>query len=58
MQLQRDPVLAHGYLPIDMFSLLLSPRFSNATNPRDKIYALLAIANDGREFEVDYAKPV
>jgi hypothetical protein len=39
-------------------SLLFIHRGAGATDPRDHVYALLGLAGDGEDFEVDYGKPV
>lgn len=46
------------YPPIDLVALLAHARACEVTDPRDRIYALLAIAADGAEFGVDYSKSV
>jgi hypothetical protein len=33
-------------------------RGAGATNPRDHVYALIGLADDGADFKVDYTKPV
>jgi hypothetical protein len=43
---------------LDLIELLSSCRRCDASDVRDKVYALLAIANDGHEIEVDYKKSV
>ena len=44
--------------PIDLMTLLDNARACQVTDPHDKVYALLAIAVDGKDFEVDYSKSV
>ncbi|PQE04120.1 heterokaryon incompatibility het-6 protein [Rutstroemia sp. NJR-2017a BVV2] len=44
--------------PIDLTALLTHARACEVTNPRDRLYALLAIATDGTDFTVDYSKSV
>ena len=47
-----------GKQNLDLIDLLRTGRGCEASDARDKVYALLAIANDGHEFEVDYEKSV
>jgi hypothetical protein len=42
----------------DLGSLLALLSDAGATDPRDKIYALLSLARDGEAIDVDYSKPV
>ncbi|PQE12869.1 Heterokaryon incompatibility 6 OR allele protein [Rutstroemia sp. NJR-2017a BBW] len=44
--------------PIDLTALLTHARACKVTDPRDRLYALLAIATDGTDFTVDYSKSV
>jgi hypothetical protein len=46
------------YPPVDLIALLTHARACEVTNPRDRLYALLAIATDGTDFTVDYSKSV
>jgi hypothetical protein len=48
----------HNERNLDLIALLTSCRSCDASDIRDKIYALLAIANDGHEIEVDYKKSI
>lgn len=41
-----------------LLQLLFMHRGAGATDPRDHVYALLGLAEDGEEFEVDYTKSV
>jgi hypothetical protein len=43
---------------LDLIELPTSCRSCDASDVRDKVYALLAIANEGQEIEVDYKKLV
>jgi hypothetical protein len=46
------------YPPMGLMTLLPIARACQLTDPRDKIYALLAIAVDGKEIQVDYSESV
>jgi hypothetical protein len=43
---------------MDLMTLLPIARACQVTDPRDKIYALLAIAVDGKDIQVDYSESV
>jgi hypothetical protein len=43
---------------LDLIHILAANRDCETSDPRDKIYAFLAISNDGLEIQADYEKPV
>jgi hypothetical protein len=50
----RDKLRTKGRLDIDLTELLVNFREWNATNERDKIYALLSLATNDLAVEPDY----
>lgn len=61
IRLARQEVLRWKIsVKLDLINLLFLVRFYETSDPRDKIYSLLAIANDGHDLALpaDYNKPV
>jgi hypothetical protein len=55
---RRHKLTRDQHPPMDLMSLLSIARTCRVTDPRDKIYALLAIAADGIEIQADYSESI